>query len=689
MTLKQLPIANQSFAEIIDQNLLYVDKTRFIYELVKSPSANYFFLRPSGFGKTLLVSTLEELFSGNRERFQGLWIGQSDYDFPKIPVIKLSLDIKANSPADLKKDLENKVKQIAQEMKLNLKGDSHSDLFKSLIKQHYRQNNNTKVAVLIDDYDAGFTYSMGGQTYYDWRQSITIDYSRIVGKFINVLTESREYIRFILVTGIFTCGLDGLYGLVPHLNNISFDSENACLCGFTLEEFEAFFSHGLETTLIELKKSGQMEPSANLDDLRAEIIRWYGGYNFDTYDLNAQTRVLNPFSTINFFENKSFSLYWGKSKHIRFIIDMIKTYHRGFLYSELSYWVNLSEINQYDLRTVRAEIALFYLGYLSLNDVKFKLFRNSYDRDIDRPYEYLFGFPNHEARLSYFQECFRIVFGQEPNQALKTKGEELQRAFLSKDGNMVTEIFSSFLCSIGYRPEARNEEALIQRVLLLLDNMGFCGLSQIDGPMYSSALGLALPGKVKLIINAKYQTKPIKPDAEKDQRFLVKLARYRLSQKEIDEGLAESALANFSREKIDPIFRLPVKAERIKGLVKLVKKTFSEAEQNKFLAQLALEKISPERIDDALEKYPENTYSLAMAIEHELTNEAIKALNEIDDMYYDKLLTDQPKEIIALGLAVYSRCKKLKALFGKEQPSCLVLYERMKLREQEKKSKLK
>jgi hypothetical protein len=87
VTPKKLPLDGPTFAEIMDQNLLYVDKTEYIYNLFKKDPDHYFLTRPHRFGKTLLLSTIETLFSGDREPFQDLWIGQSDYDFPKHPVL--------------------------------------------------------------------------------------------------------------------------------------------------------------------------------------------------------------------------------------------------------------------------------------------------------------------------------------------------------------------------------------------------------------------------------------------------------------------------------------------------------------------------------------------------------------------------------------------------------------------------
>jgi len=74
-TIKRLPIGIQTFSELVDpaENYVYVDKTREIHTLVTA--GKYFFLsRPRRFGKSVLVSTLYELFRGNRELFKGLYI---------------------------------------------------------------------------------------------------------------------------------------------------------------------------------------------------------------------------------------------------------------------------------------------------------------------------------------------------------------------------------------------------------------------------------------------------------------------------------------------------------------------------------------------------------------------------------------------------------------------------------------
>ncbi len=86
--LKRLPIGIQTFSEIIKGNYYYVDKTRFVLELINR--GKYFFLsRSRRFGKSLFLDTLYEAFYGNKDLFKGLYIN-SRYDFPTYPVIRIS-----------------------------------------------------------------------------------------------------------------------------------------------------------------------------------------------------------------------------------------------------------------------------------------------------------------------------------------------------------------------------------------------------------------------------------------------------------------------------------------------------------------------------------------------------------------------------------------------------------------------
>jgi hypothetical protein len=119
--MKKIPLGLQSFQKIIEGGSLYVDKTKFVYNAIANGDA-YFLSRPRRFGKSLLLSTFEALFSGPTDPngppqglFSGLWISQTNYDFNQIyPVVNLDMAVASNSPAVLKKKPQRRFAQSRQ-----------------------------------------------------------------------------------------------------------------------------------------------------------------------------------------------------------------------------------------------------------------------------------------------------------------------------------------------------------------------------------------------------------------------------------------------------------------------------------------------------------------------------------------------------------------------------------------------
>jgi hypothetical protein len=149
--LKPLPITTYTFRKIIEEGLLYVDKTQYLYELIQYPSAAYFLSRPRRFGKSLLISTLDEIFRGNKELFQGLWIYQSAYQWEVRPVIRI--DFSRHTVSDAKtlvQIIDYYLEEIAQDYGLVLKGFSYQSRFQNLIRQLAQTS---RVVILIDEYD--------------------------------------------------------------------------------------------------------------------------------------------------------------------------------------------------------------------------------------------------------------------------------------------------------------------------------------------------------------------------------------------------------------------------------------------------------------------------------------------------------------------------------------------------------
>ena len=136
--LKPLPVGFSTFRKIISGGYLYVDKTKWIYEMVKDPAGVYFISRPRRFGKSLLVSTLSELFAGNRELFEGLWIDQSDYQWERHPIIRIDFSLDAVQNAEeLKYSIKRSINWIASQNQLTISEGKYYHQFRGHLSLEY------------------------------------------------------------------------------------------------------------------------------------------------------------------------------------------------------------------------------------------------------------------------------------------------------------------------------------------------------------------------------------------------------------------------------------------------------------------------------------------------------------------------------------------------------------------------
>src|SRR5579862_5434217 len=150
--MKYLPLDLSTFSTMMTQNYVYVDKTKYIYDLFSGGSRLYFLSRPRRFGKSLLISTLKELFLGNRHLFKGLWIDSSDYQWIQYPIIHLDFaNIGHETTDDLKKSLSWRLQAIANEYSIDISAaPTTNDQLSYLITQLAHIN---KVVILVDEYD--------------------------------------------------------------------------------------------------------------------------------------------------------------------------------------------------------------------------------------------------------------------------------------------------------------------------------------------------------------------------------------------------------------------------------------------------------------------------------------------------------------------------------------------------------
>ena len=154
---RYLPIGKQNFRDIRENHYVYVDKTRYVWELTRTTTP-YFLSRPRRFGKSLFISTLYSFFSGEKELFKGLYIeekenARGDKAWTKYPVIYFSLSGgQYNDPDGLTNTLDDVLTQIEEQYDIDRYDTDLSNRFKNIIRK-LREKTGQQVVVLVDEYD--------------------------------------------------------------------------------------------------------------------------------------------------------------------------------------------------------------------------------------------------------------------------------------------------------------------------------------------------------------------------------------------------------------------------------------------------------------------------------------------------------------------------------------------------------
>ena len=190
--MQKLPIGTQSFSILRNNNYLYVDKTKYIYKMIEDGRV-YFLSRPRRFGKSLLITTIKELFEGNKKLFEGLYIHDKWNWEEKYPVIILDFGGgNYKTPNDLENKINNIIHRRAREFEVEIFSNTIDEKFTDLITGVYNKTGE-KVVVLVDEYDMHIIDSLN---------DIEVDKRNrdILNSFYKVLKATDNYLKFIFLT---------------------------------------------------------------------------------------------------------------------------------------------------------------------------------------------------------------------------------------------------------------------------------------------------------------------------------------------------------------------------------------------------------------------------------------------------------------------------------------------------------
>ena len=393
--MKRIPIGLSDFKHLIEEDFYYFDKTKFIDEIIQDGAQVKLFTRPRRFGKTLNMSMLKYFFDikeaeKNKKLFKDLYIEKTESfkEQGQYPVIFLSLkDLKATTWEEMQKDIKSTVARLFSEYKYLLKDLDKFDTitFENVIMKNIELENlkeilkfltkilyekyNKKVIVLIDEYDSPLVSAYTNGYYENAKDFFKTFYSLVL--------KDNNYLQMGILTGIIRVIKAGIFSDLNNLRTYTILSDDYTdSYGLTEEEVEkSLKDYGIEAEISKVKD-------------------WYDGYKF------GDSEVYNPWSILNFLQDKELRAYWVDTSGNDLINNVLKMTNKNIitalerLFNGEGLKQNLSGTS--DLSKILSDDEvwelLLFSGYLTIKE--------KIDQD-----NYILRLPNKEVK-SLFRKTF-------------------------------------------------------------------------------------------------------------------------------------------------------------------------------------------------------------------------------------------------------------------------------------------
>ena len=390
---RPLPIGISDFKTVIEENYYYADKTDMIGDILDDRAMVTLFTRPRRFGKTLNMSMMKYFFGienteENKKLFDGLSISNKEYmkEQGQYPVIFISFrNIEEENWEDCYFEIKNIISRTYNEFEF-LRGTlNQSELaefdsiwlkkekadwkgsLKNLTRYLYKYYDRKKVVVLIDEYDTPIIQSYQEKYY----KKLISFFKRFYGD----VMKDNEYLQFGIMTGILRIAKEGIFSGLNNLKvNTIFSEKYSEYYGLTEEE------------VLEAVKYYDME--YEMQDIR----KWYDGYQF------GKSEVYNPWSIINFLNERELKAYWIGVSGNSMINDLLSKGDRHIvenlekLFNEEIIYKAVRDYTEYKFDSSDIWELFLYSGYLTIAGEK-------------QGEEYPLRLPNKEIQ-SFFRKIF-------------------------------------------------------------------------------------------------------------------------------------------------------------------------------------------------------------------------------------------------------------------------------------------
>ena len=452
------PIGVQSFEQIIKEGYVYVDKTDMIYQLTRG--SIYFLNRPRRFGKSLLISTLENYYLGRSDLFKGLKIDALEQEWKTYPVFHLDFNGQDfNNQDALDKVLNRFLTHYEDIYGCKDPDQTFGSRFADLLSAAHEQTG-LRCVVLIDEYDKPLLDVMGlPETIRKNNVDITLEenHRNILKGFYSTFKLADNDLQFVLLTGVTKFSQISVFSGFNQPNDISMDNQFDTLCGITDEELEHYFHH-------------QIQQLADTNGYTYEEMVKILRKRFDGYHFGPRLKgVYNPFSILNTFSKMMVRDYWFRTGTPTYLVRLLQDNHEN-LNDLTGKYYDESEFVDYRADREMPLPMIYQSGYLTIKD---------YDREMET---YLLDFPNDEVKNGFVTMTANSYFStrEDAGSWVRSAVIALKRGELDRFRTLLT----SFLASIPYTARRKENETERERyfsyTLYLIFRIASCYVTYIE-----------------------------------------------------------------------------------------------------------------------------------------------------------------------------------------------------------------
>ena len=453
---RRLPIGVQSFEKIRQGGYLYVDKTRYVYQLAHD-AGQYFLSRPRRFGKSLFLSTLAAYWEGRQELFEGLAIQELEKDneeaWQPYPVFYFDFNGENYKSSTALEDVLDKHLCKWEALYGCQAQGTLSGRFQNLLVTA-AEKTGRRCVVLVDEYDKSLLEVLENDEREEHNQAV-------FKGFFGTLKSYDKYLQFVFITGVTKFSKVSIFSDLNQFNDISLHQRYAGICGLTEAEIA-------ETFAPEIEDMAQRYDLSH-DNCLAELRKMYDGYHFHPQGEG----IYNPFSLLNALADKMLGAYWFSTGTPTFLVRRLKAMH----FDVRQFTKKTLETNDRILSDYRADNPnplplLYHTGYLTIV---------GYD---PRARLYTLGFPNEEVKYGFLES----LLPEYTPEAGSGNGKDifaLRRRILAGDtegmGDILTALFASIPYTTGDAPFEHYFQSVLYIVFTLLGQFVQCEVHSSRG----------------------------------------------------------------------------------------------------------------------------------------------------------------------------------------------------------------